>query len=398
MDSQKWWQNYGVGLLLMLIIGVIVGHYALPILPSATSIPNAIIGQNNQRQFVFPTFWEAWDDLHQKFIGNIKDQDLYYGAVAGMVSAAHDPYTVFSDPAATKSFQETIDGNFSGIGVEMGIREGAVTVITPLDGSPAQKADIRAGDIVVAVDGKQFTSEMTLDDAVKQIRGKIGTTVKLTVLHKNAKATTDITITRDTINVQSVKLTFDGQIAHLIITSFNSDTATQFNTAARTIVQRGAKGIILDVRNNPGGFLQTAVDIASRLIPEGQLIVSEKGKTTTDYKAEGNAILKDIPIVVLANEGSASSAEILTGALKDDRHVKVIGTKTFGKGSVQELIKLQDNSSLRVTVAKWFTPSGQSISEKGIEPDVKVEQNYDTPQDEPLLKAQEEIQKIVEKK
>ncbi|MDP3997420.1 MAG: S41 family peptidase [bacterium] len=383
-----------LGLILMLLAGVYIGRYLLPGVPPA-SLPTVTIDQNGERQIAFPTFWEAWDRLHEKFIGDLSDDTLMYGAVSGMISAAGDPYTVFADPDATKQFNETLGGSFSGIGVEMGMRNGAVTVIAPLDGSPAQTAGIREGDIIVAVDDTPLTQDTTLDEVVQKIRGARSTKVKLTVLHKGDQETAVITITRDTIHIDSVKLDITDNIARITVTSFNEDTASQFLTAARQITRQSVSGIILDLRNNPGGFLQSAVDIASRFIPEGQLIVSERGTDTTEYKAEGNDILNGIPLVVLVNEGSASSSEILSGALRDNLQASIIGTTTFGKGSVQELIKLKDGSSLRVTVAKWFTPSDHNINESGIEPDIQVEQNYDTTEDEPLLRATEEITKLI---
>jgi len=233
---------------------------------------------------------------------------------------------------------------------------------------------------------------------VRKIRGSRGTKVTLTIARKDLQTTENIEITRDRIDIKSVKLNIENGIAHIAITSFNHDTNTQFMTAARQISRSNVQGVIVDVRNNPGGFLQTAVDIASRFVPEGSLVVSERGQKTQDYKASGNQLLKDVPIVVLVNEGSASASEILAGALRDNLNTTIVGTKTFGKGSVQEFVKLSDGSSLRVTVAKWFTPSGTSINEDGIEPGVKAVQNYETPEDEPLQQAIEEVKKIGQNK
>jgi carboxyl-terminal processing protease len=385
-----------LGALLLVMIGLGLGRYIVP--AGATPVNDAQFEgiQEGQRQIVFPTFWEAWDTLHNKYIGEIDQQDLFYGSVSGMVKAAGDPYTVFSDPQDTKQFEETIEGSFSGIGVEIGIRGGALTVIAPLEGSPAQEAGIREGDIVVAVDEEPITVDMTLDDAVSRIRGKRGTEVVLTVIRKDAQTTEDITVRRDIIDIESVKLNIEDAVAHVNISSFNGDTSAQFTKAARQIVSSQAKGIILDVRNNPGGYLQTSVEIASRFLPEEMLVVSERGQKTTEYKAEGNTLLQGIPMVILVNEGSASASEILAGALRDQQQIPLIGTKTFGKGSVQELIKLSDGSSIRVTVAKWYTPSGHNIHENGLEPDIEVEQNYDTEEDEPLIKAKEELQKRID--
>ena len=378
----------------VLAIGVFIGRYVVPVSGSDLGPLKYVTVNEGQRELIFPTFWEAKDELENKFIGDLDEESLFYGAVRGMVAAAKDPYTVFSDPSATKQFEENIEGSFSGVGIEIGLRQNLVTVIAPLSGSPAEQAGVRTGDIVIAVDKKPITPDATLDQVVESIRGPKGTKVTLTVLHKDEGAPIDIAVVRETIEVESVKLTIENGIAHLIITSFNSDTASRFTTAARQIKDQNVRGIILDVRNNPGGFLQSAVDIGSRFLPTGTVIVSERGKETTDYQAKGNPVLGDIPVVVLVNEGSASASEILAGALHDKGGATLVGHKTFGKGSVQEFIKLDDGSSLRVTVAKWFTPNGVNINENGIEPDLIVDNKPDTPEDEQLQKAQEEIAKL----
>lgn len=372
--------------------GLLLGRYLVP----AGNGPMQFLSvQNGQRQLVFPTFWEAWDQLHKNFIGTIDDQKLFYGAVEGMVQAAGDPYTAFADPADTKSFEESLEGSFSGIGVEIGVRNNLVSVIAPLEGSPAKQAGLREEDVIIAVDKHPITGDMTLDQVVRQIRGPKSSSVTLTIARKGEDATKDYSIVRDTIAVESVKLKMDGGIAELTITSFNSDTADRFARLARQVVAQHVQGIILDMRGNPGGFLEAAVQISSEFIDSGTLVVAEKGKETKDHKAKGTPVLKNIPLVVLVNKGSASASEIVAGALQDDLHVPIIGTKSYGKGSVQQFIKLDDGSSLRVTVAKWFTPSGRSINEQGIEPTVAIDQNFDTPEDEQLNKAKEEIQKLI---
>jgi len=382
-----------LSLVIVLAIGVFFGRYIVPA-GGADLGPLRFVNVNNgERELIFPTFWEAKDQLEGKFIGDLDDEALFYGAVKGMVAAADDPYTVFSDPKATEQFEETIGGSFSGVGIEIGLRQNLVTVIAPLAGSPAEQAGIRTGDIIIAVDKKPITADATLDQVVQSIRGPRGSAVILTVVHKDASGTNDITVQRDTIEVESVKLSIEEGIAHVTITGFNSDTASRFNNAARDIKAGGARGIILDLRGNPGGFLQSAVDIGSRFLPAGTVIVSERGQETTEYEAKGNAVLEGVPTVILVNEGSASASEILAGALHDRGNAVLVGHKTFGKGSVQEFIKLKDGSSLRVTVAKWFTPNDININENGIEPNVTVDENPDTPEDEQLQRAREEIAK-----
>lgn len=382
-------------LILVLTAGIFIGRYVVPVGAVDQGPLRYMTVNNGERELIFPTFWEAKDQLESKFIGEVKDESLFYGAVKGMVAAANDPYTVFSDPAATKQFEETLEGSFSGVGIEIGLRQGLVTVIAPLAGSPAEEAGIRAGDIIVAIDHEPINAESTLDQVVQSIRGQRGTTVVLTVVHPEEKATVDLTVRRETIEVASVKLSIEEGIAHITITSFNSDTATRFMTAAREVKDKGVRGIIVDVRGNPGGFLQSAVDIGSRFLPQGTVIVSEKGKETTEYQAKGNTILADLPVVVLVNEGSASASEILAGALLDRGEAVLVGHKTFGKGSVQEFIKLKDGSSLRVTVARWFTPNDHNIDQNGIEPNIAVDNDPATPEDEQLTRAKEEIAKLM---
>jgi carboxyl-terminal processing protease len=375
---------------------VFVGRYLIPAGEFRATPLRFVAVEEGERQLVFPTFWEAWDELHGNFINGLDDEKLFYGAVAGMVAAAGDPYTVFSPPAETKQFEETIQGSFSGVGIEIGVRQGVVTVIAPLEGSPAAQAGILEGDSIIAIDDKPVSAEMTIDEVVRLIRGEQGKPVVLKVVHVGAAEPVDITIVRDTIEVESVRLENTDGIAHLRITNFNGDTAKQFATAARRAKDEKVRGLLLDLRNNPGGFLDSAVTISSQFLDKGQVVVSEKGKVNKEYPAEGGPILKGVPVVILVNNGSASASEIVAGALHDHLQAPIVGTKTFGKGSVQEFLKLSDGSSLRVTVAKWFTPSGRSINEQGIEPTVVVEQDRATEEDEQLNRAREELTKLLE--
>jgi carboxyl-terminal processing protease len=383
-------------LVLVLSFGIFIGRYLIPAGEFRYSPLQFVAVEEGERRLVFPTFWEAWDKLHSNFINEVDDETLFYGAVAGMVRGAGDPYTVFSPPEETKQFEETIQGNFSGVGIEIGIRQGLVTVIAPLDGSPAAQAGIREGDIILAVDGESITQEMTIDEVVRLIRGEQGVEVALQVVHQGSSEPTDIAIVRDTIEIESVRLSIEDAIAHIRITNFNGDTSQKFTTAARQAAREHARGILLDLRNNPGGFLDAAVEISSEFLDRGQLVVLEKGRTNKDYPATGNPTLAGIPVVIIVNGGSASASEIVAGALHDQLDAPIVGTKTFGKGSVQEFLKLADGSSMRVTVSKWFTPSGRSINEEGIEPTVEAEQNRESEEDEPLNRAREELLSILE--
>lgn len=365
-----------------------------------------IINKNSPQNSVdFSLFWKVWELLREKYVdkNSLDTQKMVYGAIKGMVRATGDPYSTFFDPAETKSFSQDLEGSFEGIGAELGIKDEILTVIAPLEDSPASRAGLRAGDKILKVDDKP-TADTTIDEAVDLIRGKKGTEVKLTVLRLSEDGVREISIIRDTISVKSVKLEFKpDSIAYLKIIKFGEDTAKEFDIAANQIISRGAKGIVLDLRNNPGGFLDAAVSIASRMIPKGKLVVTEEdnaGKKDSLYTSGGDK-LSSLPAVVLINEGSASASEILAGALRDDRAVQLIGKKSFGKGSVQELIDLPGNSSVKITVDKWMTPNGDYIMEKGITPNIEVDltqEDFDNNRDSQLEKALEIIQQEISSK
>lgn len=389
----KFTQNT-IGALICIAIGFFAGvSISKPI--GEVSSPVFEKTESGKQSFTFSPFSEAWKVLHDQYIGKIDEQKLSYGAVAGMIQAAGDPYTAFSDPDATKQFKETLKGSFAGVGAEMGVQDGMIVVIAPLEGSPSQKAGVKAGDIIVAIDGKNIAEDTSLDDAVRMIRGKKGTSVKLAVVHNGAHEKTDISIVRDDIAVPSVKIEMKGNIAHISISNFNSDTADRFTEAARSAKKAGAKGIVLDVRGNPGGYLDASVDIASEFLSPGLPVVIERGNTETIHRSMNGGTLKGLPVVVLINESSASASEILAGALQDDLDTLIIGVKSFGKGSVQDVIDLSDGSSLRVTIAKWFTPNGQSIADEGIVPTIVVKDNQDTKGDEQLVRALDEVHKKI---
>jgi carboxyl-terminal processing protease len=329
----------------------------------------------------FSLFWKVWDLLKDKYVdkSNLNAQNLVYGAIRGMLKATGDPYTTFFDPEETKSFAEDISGSFEGIGAELGVKDEILTIIAPLENSPAEKAGLRSGDKIMKI-GDKTTSDMTVYEAVDLIRGPKGTEIKLTIFRQGDKNTKEIAITRDTIEVKSVKLEFkENNIAYLKINKFGENTDKEFSQAMNEIILKGAKGLVLDLRNNPGGLLDRAMFIASHMIPKGKVVVIEEdslGKKN-NLNTVGGDKLSQIPTVVLINEGSASAAEILAGALRDDQGIKLIGKKTFGKGSVQELISLPGSSSTKITIAKWLTPNGDYIMEKGINPDVEIELSVD---------------------
>ena len=344
-------------------------------------------------------FNQVWDLLQQNYFksSDMAEKDLFYGAVSGMVAAAKDPYTVFLTPEITSDFTQELNGSFFGIGAEIGKKNGILVVISPLADSPAEKAGLRAGDKIFAIDD-QDSSSLSVDQAVTLIRGKKGTPVKLMVLSIDEEKPKDITIIRDKIAIPSVVYKLENDIAVVELTNFNSDTNDRFAKIAKQIVKDQPKGIVLDLRNDPGGYLNVAVDIASFWLNKDDVVVKEVFANTadnTEYRASGENILKDFKTVVLVNEGSASASEILAGALQDYGIAKLVGQKTFGKGSVQQLFDLSDGSSLKVTVAEWLTPKDRAINEKGIEPDVVVEfstEDFNKDLDPQLDKAKELLQ------
>ena len=320
----------------------------------------------------FRLFWEVWDIIKNKYVdaGKLKDKEMFYGALRGLVASAGDPYTVFMNPVVSKEFADDLKGTFDGIGAEIGIKNGVLTIIAPLTDMPAQKAGLRSGDKVLAIDGED-TAAITLDEAVNKIRGEDGTEVALKIWREGFEEPKEFTVTRGKIIVKSVKWELnDNNMMVIEISHFNSDTDELFDRAVQDTIKKNPKGVILDLRNNPGGYLNTAIETASEWIEDGVVVIekfSEENKN--EYLARGRARLKDFPTVVLVNQGSASASEIVAGALKDHDLATIVGEKTFGKGSVQEMTSLEDGSSVKITIAKWLTPNGINISEEGIAPD-----------------------------
>lgn len=409
-DNRKLFKKY---LHFFLIILLVVGSFYLGVARGqgnsqgnkGVSLLQAVLkneSPSNQEDVDFSLFWKVWDLIKEKHVDRQKldAQKMVYGAISGMLKATSDPYSSFFNPEESKAFSEDIGGSFEGIGAELGIKEGILTVIAPLDNSPAEKAGLRAGDKILSIDGKP-SSDLTIDEAVSLIHGKKGTNVTLTVVSEGAEEARDITITRDTIEVKTVKLEFkDSSIAYLKISKFGENTDKEFNDAASQIISQNSKGIIIDLRNDPGGLLDQAVTVASRMIPKGKVVVMEEdssGKRDKLY-TQGGDKLSSIPTVVLINEGSASASEILAGALKNDQNITLIGKKSFGKGSVQQLMDLPGGSSVKITVAKWLTPNGDYIMEKGINPDIEVDltiDDYNNNRDPQLDKAIEAIKEKI---
>lgn len=333
-----------------------------------TNKGNQTLSQNLDFGQVEKTF----DILKRKFDGKLDNQKLQDGLQRGLVDAAGDPYTTFLSAEDAAEFDSDLNGTFSGIGAELGKRDEKLVVMAPLEGSPARKAGVRAGDIIAKI-GDDITTNISIDEAVNKIRGEAGTDIKLTLIRNDAPI--ELTITRANITVPSVKSEMlDGNIGYIQLTRFSDDTAGLAAKAAQDFKAKNVKGIVLDVRNNGGGLLTTAVDVSSLWL-NNKVVVIEKegGKTTNQLRSGNNPILEGIPTKVLINEGSASASEILAGALRDNGAAELVGTQSFGKGSVQELIELPGGGKLKVTVARWFTPNDKNIDKEGIAPGVKVE-------------------------
>lgn len=331
----------------------------------------------------YSLLWDALDLVNSKYVDRPLDQQqLLYGAIQGLVSATKDPYTTFFNPDDAKKFKEQLSGSFTGIGAEIGMKNEQIVVVAPLEDTPASKAGLLAGDLILEIDGVS-TQGTTVEQAVSKIRGPAGTVVKLNVLHKGKEAAVDVSITRAKIEIKSVKLEtkeFNGtKIAVIKINQFGDDTKGLLDGSIENIVKGNYSGIVVDLRNNPGGYLETAVSTISNWIDPGQIAVKEIGfgNSEDDYKTEGVPRLKGIKTVILVNEGSASASEIVAGALQDYKVATLVGNKTFGKGSVQELSEMKDNSEIKITVAKWFTPKGRGIDRTGLEPDIKVDLTED---------------------
>jgi carboxyl-terminal processing protease len=342
-------------------------------------------GSASQQAINLTKFWQVNDIIKSKFDGDIDPTKQSQGAIAGMVASLGDPYTVYLDKKANQQLADQLKGKLSGIGIEVGMKNNHLTVIAPIEGTPAAKAGLKPGDIIAGIDG-QDTSNMTVDDAVTKIRGQKDTSVKLTIVRAGAQPQ-ELTIMRDDITVPSVTSKMQpGNIGYIKISEFGQTTATDVQNAVATLKGQGAKAVVIDVRGNPGGYLDGAIQISSQFMSNGT-VVEERSRTGENKKfsALAGGQMTDIPVIMLVDGGSASASEIMAGALHDNNRATLVGEKTFGKGSVQEIICLSGLSlssnctddALKVTVAHWYTPNGVNISKEGIKPDVEVKITQD---------------------
>jgi carboxyl-terminal processing protease len=323
--------------------------------------------------------WQTWETLRERTIEPeaLDQQTQVYGAIKGLVESLDDPYTLFMTPQENSEFQEALMGDLQGIGAELEERDGQIIVVSPLKGSPAERARLYPEDVIVAVDGESIVAQ-SLRDVVRRIRGPRGTTVTLAVLRKGLAEPLVLEIVREDIHVPSVESavleTPQGRIATIALNQFGDASLSELRDALASALQQDVKGLVLDLRSNGGGYLTGAADIASLFLPPDQLVVSVHGRqgAREEHRTKGEPLALELPMVILVNHGTASAAEILAGALQDAGRATLVGDRTFGKGSVQEIIHLPGGSSLRVTTARWMTPSGRDIGHEGIEPDLKV--------------------------
>ena len=342
--------------------------------------PHRAIAAESGPQADLAEFWEVWKLMEKEYPFS-KDapsvQDRVYGAISGLVSSYGDPYTTFFPPKEAKLFNDEVEGSFGGVGMEVGMRDGSITVIAPLKDSQAEHAGIKAGDIITAIDGKK-TDGMDVDTAISLIRGDVDTTVTLTVLRSGEKELLTIPIVRKIVNLPIIETEQVGDAFVISLYSFTRDSVSKFRDALQQFNESKSSKFIIDLRDNPGGYLDAAVGIASFFLPQGETVVRENsggGQPEIVHQSKGyGKITGNVKIAILVNGGSASASEILAGALSEHGIAKLVGTTTFGKGSVQEVIDLADKSSVKITVAKWFTPKGNSISEKGITPQIIVKE------------------------
>ncbi len=330
-------------------------------------------------------FWDVWEKLSDNYYDKTKlvPSQMVYGAIEGMVSSVGDPYTTFLPPAQNKIINEDLSGSFGGVGIEIGYKEGHLAVIAPLPGTPAEKAGIKAGDYIVKITDKAKnvdldSTNMSTSDAVTYIRGVAGTKVTLTLVREGVSDPIVVELSREKINVSSVTLTWvgdGGDIADIKVSKFGAETKDEWNKAVSQILEKSdVKGVVVDLRNNPGGYLQAAVDLASDFVPLGTTVVIQQNGdgSKQEYKSNSLPRLENYQVVILINGGSASASEILSGALRDNRGIKLVGDKSFGKGTIQEPIDINGGSGIHVTTAKWLTPDGTWVHEKGLTPDVEV--------------------------
>lgn len=386
MKMDFWKKINGITILIALLtfaVGWQLGHRDLQI-KLADFRPEVTFSNEtpaDKQNIDFKLFWQVWDLVSSEYVDKnaVDAQKMFYGAIQGMVAAVGDPYTVFLPPTEQKATQEEINGSFEGVGIQLGYdKEKRLAVIAPLKDTPADRAGVQAGDLIIKI-GERDAAGLSLPEAVNLIRGEKGTTIALEIYHEGDAKTKIIDLKRDTIIVKSVefeeKVTPSGKkVAVIKLSRFGERTFEEWNKAVSDTLASGPQAVILDLRNNPGGLLDGAVFIGSEFIKSGDIVLQENARgQRTPYKVNRQGKLLDLPMIVLINKGSASASEIVAGAIQDYKRGKLMGEASFGKGTIQESQDLPENTGIHVTTAKWLTPQGRWVHQKGLEPDIKVE-------------------------
>lgn len=387
--------------------GYLTGHSGYK--ASVREFPEVTISREpppDKEDLDFALFWRVWDTLHTKYFDKSKliESEMVYGAIRGMVAAINDPYTIFLPPEENKVVLEDLRGSFEGVGIQIGFKGNQLAVIAPLPESPAESAGVFAGDFIIGIQDElkgidRGTVGITLPEAVQAIRGESGTTITLTLLREDAEEPLVVDIIRAPIDVPSIILSYVGEgerIAHVKLLKFSAETTIEWEETVVDILKRPElDGIILDVRNNPGGFLEKAVELSSDFLETGDVVVIEEvaDGARDEFKVEKIGRLRNQKVIVLINEGSASASEILAGALHDNKDTVLVGETTFGKGTIQEPQQINSGAvGLHITIARWLTPSGFWVNEGGLKPNIEVEDNSDTTEDEQLQEAIKQLQ------
>lgn len=382
IDFSKYKTQIFSAILMIAIVFYIGFSYGRGYQSDEEKIASLINKSDSTKNIDFGAFWKAWNAVDDKFIPSnsstteiASDQARVYGAISGMVASLKDPYTVFFPPVESKSFAEEISGQIEGVGMEVGVKDDILTVIAPIKGTPAYRAGVKAGDKVLKIDDT-VTNSLNAESAVKLIRGKKGTAVRITFFREGVKEPFELSIVRDVINMPTVDTETKGDVFIIRLYSFSAISPGLFRDALRDFIESGKTKLIVDLRGNPGGYLEAAQDMASWFLPTGKVIVSEDFRNKDNnqvFRSKGYDVFNEkLKLVILIDGGSASASEILAGALKEHGVATLVGTQSFGKGSVQELINITNETSLKVTIARWLTPNGNSISHGGLTPDVVV--------------------------
>lgn len=403
--------NNFLAFLLIFLLGGVIG-YRIQASPAGTGSKLLPIFQlknadqpREYQEIDFSQFWQVWGTLQQDYLDPEKlDQEkMVQGAISGMTSALEDPYTVYLPPVDQQRSKEDLQGSFYGVGIQLGYIENTLAVMAPLKGTPADRMGIQAGDLILHVkdDAKSLDEDTTgwsLTEAVEKIRGQKGTSVGLTLYREGENSQPFVVdVPRDEVIVPSLEVEFvehnGKKVAHLMISKFGERTNGELdNVISQILIERpNIAGIVVDVRNNPGGYFESAIDIASEFIKTGVVVTQQSKTASQDFYSKGTAKLADIPVVVVVNKGSASAAEILAGALRDQRGAQLVGEQTFGKGTVQDARELDNGAGLHVTIARWLLPKGDWIHEEGIPVNVEAKDNPDTEEDEVLTTAIDQL-------